>query len=466
MRRRGFGWVRAAGFAAGAALLGARAGDARAHAPDTYGIGSRAAAMASAVTADATDFSAGYYNPAGLAAAPGLSLSIGYSSSTNHLQMNGVDNDVDSVHGLAFGLVAPGKLFGVLPFAFGIATYLPDDGVSRIKALRQETPRWELYDDRLSVLYLAASLAIRPLPFLEIGGGVAFLAATRGRFSISGRADVLHPYDSQLRHEVDADLTSIRYPHLGARVKIGDLGFLGLAYRGETKLPLSLDASLNGIVDFAGIDVPLRYDLESRTFDAFLPQQVVLGASFQKVRGLRVNADLAWVNWAGYESPTARTTSHLDVTPPPGTPLELPGDPRPTTPIPPGFEDRFVPRLGVEYVWPFAGGMRRLPGETEDRRAVEVPLRAGYVFERSPVPPQTGVTNFVDADRHTFSVGAGVALNGMFEVLPGALRLDLHGQLSVLPERLTKKQSPADFIGDYTAGGSMLSLGATLSSSF
>lgn len=439
---------------------------AEAHVPDTYGFGSRAVSMGGAVAADATDFSAAYYNPAGLVGATGVSLSIGYLYAANNLRMNGRDNDVAPAHGLAGGIVAPGELFGVLPFAFGLATYLPDDGLSRIKALRQETPRWELYDDRLSILFLTAAVAVRPVSFLEIGGGIAFLAATRGRFAVSGRADILQPYDSKLRHEVDADLTSVRYPHLGARAKIGALGFIGLTYRGQTKLNLSIDADLDGFVNFAGVDIPLLYALESRTTDGFLPQQVALGLSFKKVRDLSINLDVTWVNWGAYESPTANTTSHLDVDLPPGIPLELPKDPRPTTPIPPAFEDRFVPRLGVEYVIQAAGAPRKLPGETRSRRAIEVPLRFGYLFERSPVPEQTGLTNFADADRHTLSVGVGVALNAVTDILPGSLRLDIHGQLSILPERTMKKQSPSDFIGGYTADGSMQNLGATLSAAF
>ncbi|AUX43239.1 uncharacterized protein SOCE26_046830 [Sorangium cellulosum] len=441
---------------------------ARAHAPDTYGLGARGAAMGGALAADATDFSAGYYNPAGLAGATGLGLSIGYAYASNHLRANDRDTGARDVHGIVGGLVAPGEVLGV-PFAFGLAMYLPDDGLSRIKAIRQETPRWELYDDRLSILFLAANVAVRPLPYLEIGGGVAFLASTRGRFSVTGRADALSPYDSALRHEVDADLTSIRYPQLGARVRAGALGFVGITYRGEAKLPLSIDAELQGIVDFAGIEVPLLYELESRTVDAFLPQQVVVGVSFQRVEGLRVNLDVAWVDWSAYESPVARTRAHLEATPPPEVPLDLPEDPRPTAVVPLRFEDRLVPRLGVEYLAFAAGGPREVPGQggrREERRAIEVPLRAGYVYERSPVPPQRGATNYIDADRHTMSIGAGAVLNHPLDELPGSLRIDVHGQLSVLPEVVVEKDNPADFVGDYRASGTMVSLGATVTAAF
>lgn len=429
---------------------------ARANEADTYGLGSRAAAMGGAVAADAADFSGNYYNPAALVGAPGVSLSVGYLHVENHLRINDRDNAVAPAHGLVGGLVAPGKLFGV-PFAFGIGTYLPDAGLSRIKALRQETPRWALYDERASIVFLAASVALRPLPWLEIGGGVAFLAATQGRFAISGDADILRPYNSQLRHEVDADLTSIRYPHLGVRIQLGDAGYLGIVYRGQTKLELSIDATLAGTAS----KTPLRYELSSRTIDAFLPQQIVLGASFQKIRRLKVNFDLTFVNWAAYESPTAQTKAHLELNLPS---LQLPADPKPTLVLAPQFENRFVPRGGVEYTLPAAGAVRRVHGE--DHRLVEIPLRMGYVFERSPVPPQTGVTNFVDTSRHTLSIGTGLVVNAPFAEMPGHLALDVHGQLSILPERVTHKANAADFVGDYRASGTMIGVGSTLSAVF
>jgi long-chain fatty acid transport protein len=172
------------------------------------------------------------------------------------------------------------------------------------------------------------------------------------------------------------------------------------------------------------------------------------------------------VNWSAYESPVAKTKAHLEAEPPPAAGVELPEDPKPTVLIPLDFEDRLVPRIGLEYVLPVAGGLRKLHGEAEPRRMIEIPLRAGYVYERSPVPPQIGLTNYVDADRHTLSIGAGIAWNHPGEVLQGALRLDLHGQLSILPERVTEKANPADFIGDYGAHGAMIAAGGTLTAAF
>jgi long-chain fatty acid transport protein len=451
-----------------AAVL-ARHVQARANEADTYGLGSRATAMAGAVAADATDFSGNYYNPAALVGARGPSLSVGYVYAWNHLQTNGLDNGVANVHGIVGGLALPGRLFGV-PFAFGVGLYLPDAGISRVKALRQETPRWALYDERASIIYVAANLAVRPVSWLELGGGVGFLAATKGSFAISGEANVSMPYASQLRHEVDADLSAVRYPQVGARFAVPGFGHLALVYRGQTKINLQLTAHLQGVltdpVVLGSLTVPLLYDLATQTANAFLPQQVVLGMSFSRVPRLSINADFVFVNWAAFESPTAVTTTNLSVQLPPGIPITLPPNPKPVTLLPTNFSNRIVPRIGIEYVVPAAGAYRKLEGDPIERRLLEIPLRAGYVYELSPIPPQTGVTNFIDADRHTVSWGAGLTFNAPGSVLAGSLELAFHGQLSILPDRITHKDNPADFVGDFRASGWMLGIGSTLTAVF
>ncbi|MBI4701905.1 MAG: hypothetical protein HY744_12265 [Deltaproteobacteria bacterium] len=446
---------------AGALTLGAAARPAEAGVPDTYGFGSRSAAMAGAVTGDAADFSASFYNPAGLVEAPGIEIAAGYMYTAQRLYVGEADNDVAPVRGLVAGVVAPGVLLG-LPFAFGVATHLPDHGLSYLKARREGVPRWELYDTRAQLLYLSANLAIRPPDWLEPRGRIGSLSATRGRFGITGRADVLSPYDSQLEHEVDADLTSIRFPQAGLRLLLERFGALGVTYRGESKLDLRLDARLEGIVDFAGIEVPMLYELEARTLSSFTPSQLALGLSFQGIEDLRLNLDLTWVQWSAYESPTAKIRARIAAEPPPGVPLDLPEEPAPTVPIPPELEDRWVPRVGVEYRLGLLGPERRRAGEADGRPALELPLRAGYEYERSPVPDQTGVTNLIDADRHTMTAGFGLVWNAPCKELGGAIELDLHAAYSILPERRTLKENAADLVGDYRASGHMVGLGAVL----
>ena len=108
--------------------------------------------------------------------------------------------------------------------------------------------------------------------------------------------------------------------------------------------------------------------------------------------------------------------------------------------LPANFSDRVVPRLGVEYT-----ALR-----TND---LVLDLRVGYFYENSPAPPQTGLTNLVDTDRHAFSVGAGLDLLGLRPTLPGSLGFDAHFQYGYLPRRSFAKTSPIDPVGDYSAEG-------------
>jgi len=425
---------------------------ASAHEPGAFGIGSRSTAMGGAVAADVKDFSASYYNPAGLAEQEGVRLGLGYFYADQNFTINGKDVGVKGSHGIMFGLAAGGKVFGI-PFGIGIATHIPDEGLSRITALRQDVPRWELYDSRTTVLYLSANLALRPFDWLEVGGGLSFLAATHGRFAISGRADLFSPYDSQLRHEVDTDLSSVRYPQLGALIHLSDTASVALVYRGQTSLDLALDGDISAQAAVGGLEVPLTYELTARTIQAFLPQQVVVGASWHVLPSLKINADVAWVNWGAYESPTAKTTAILEADVPPNFPVELPGPLKPTKVIPPAFSDRIVPRLGLEWY---------IPGFTDSDGdpVVKVPVRVGYSYERTPVPPQTGETNFIDADRHTMSVGAGI------EVPVAHVTFDMHAAVSVFPERTMLKQSAANLVGDYHVSGQQVNVGGTLGGVF
>lgn len=441
-------------LAAALALLGAvaLAAPARANPPDTFGFGSRETAMGGAVVAETRGFAANYYNPAALARSRGLEIGVGYFRASHALALNGRDTAVDPVKGLNAGLVAPGRVFGV-PFAFGIAVHLPDDRISRVRALRQEQPRWELYDNRNQRLYLAANVALEPAPWLWIGGGLSFMSSTRGRLDISGGANLFRPDDSELRHEVDADLTAIRYPQAGVRVALSDSVALAAAYRGEFKLVLDLDARIFG--DVSGITTA-RYELETHSVNNFLPQQVVLGGSWALARRVRATFDATWVQWSAYEAPVARLNAVLDIPPPPsGWPATVtpPESPAPSRVAPLRMHDRIVPRAGLEWHALGDGDTRGL-------------FRGGYELAKSPIEEQTGVTNYVDRDRHTLSLGFGIELSDLLPELPGTLSIDGHVQWSELVSATTYKASPADLVGDYVAGGRIVNVGLTAGFAF
>ncbi len=428
------------------------ASPARANPLDAFGFGSRETAMAGASSADVHDFSANYYNPAGLALARRLELSVGYMSVNHALKINGRDSGVDPVRGLVGGLVAPGVIAGV-PFAFGFAIHLPDDRLSRVRAEQQDQPRWELYDNRNQRLYLAASLAVSPVPWLQIGGGLSFMSSTTGAIDISGQLDIFQTDNSQVRHSVDADLTAIRYPELGVRIAPAKNWAVAVVYRGQFSLSLDLNAKLRG--NISGLTTAY-YDLQTDSVNNFLPQQLVLGNSWEPVKGLRANFDLTWVNWSAYVPPVSDVSVVLNIPPPKGgwpANITPPTTPAPTTILPIAMHDRIVPRVGVEW-------------RVFQSNHWEAFVRGGYEYDKTPIGAQTGETNYIDRDRHAFSLGLGGRAVDLIPELPRDLRLDVHAQLSELPTGTTTKASPVDYVGDYTAGGHIWNLGATLTAGF
>lgn len=418
---------------------------------DTFGFGSRCTSMGNACVADARDLSAAYYNPSLLSERKRFEAMLGYSYASHHLSLSGRNSDIEPVRGFHAGLATAGT-FGKVPFAFGVALHLPDERISRVRALRQEEPRWELFDSRNQRIYFAANVAIAPLPWLEFGAGLAFMSSTRGRVDITGNANIFNTSSSTLRHEVDADLTAVRYPQFGMLVRPTKKVALGLAYRGAFQLELDLKARLQGDL---GKLTTAYYALESFSVSAFLPAQIALCGSWAIAPRVRANVDLTYIFWSSYVSPVPKLTVELDIpTPKEGWPvgIEPPTTPTPVAIVPIRMRDRIVPHLGVEF-------------DAVSTPTFVLQLRAGYEYALTPIPPQRGITNFVDTTRHTFSLGVGANAKDWIPELPD-VKVDLVGTYSAMVTTTIQKDSPADLVGNYVAAGHLWNMGVTTSFGF
>ena len=117
------------------------------------------------------------------------------------------------------------------------------------------------------------------------------------------------------------------------------------------------------------------------------------------------------------------------------------------------MQDRIVPHVGVEWR---AFAQRRGRGS----------CAAATSTTRAPSARRPGPTNYVDSDRHVFSAGSACGCSHPGAVLPGDVRFDVHGQLSVLPDTTIVKQDPSDPVGNYTAGGHIWNFGGTATVGF
>jgi long-subunit fatty acid transport protein len=174
---------------------------------------------------------------------------------------------------------------------------------------------------------------------------------------------------------------------------------------------------------------------------AAFPSLLSLAARYRSA-SLSFSAEVAWEDFSEWPSPDTQSEPSLTIS---GVPIDLLNMPPPRAA--PAPHDRWVPRLGVEY--------RALSGVP-----ITLSARAGYAFERSPLPPQR-TTRWLDADRHTLTAGVGFEHDLGADTALGA---DLFAALTLLPERSAVRSSALG--GPAAASGSMFSTGVGISFNF
>jgi len=427
-----------------AALVLLVAAPARANPVDAFGFGARSPAMGNAATAAANDGSANYFNPSLLALSSDIRLDLGYQYARPQLFVDGQDMDVDSSRGLAAAMVVPGRL-GTARVAFGGALFVPDGRISRVRTLNSQQPRWQLYDNRPQRLFLAANVAVQLGERFAFGGGIAYMSSTKGSVDLEGRVGFPDAEDSRLDVAIDVDLETIRYGEFGALWRVNDWLDVGVSARTGFHVTLDQKFTISGDVGPAGGPVVVEdgfLALHTVAQDLYQPLQVTAGLAARLREAWLVTFDAAFHRWSTFENPAAHITIDYDL----GDFNTLVNIPDAPPLADPNFHDIVIPRLGVE--WTAASGPRRT-----------WELRAGYAYEPSPVPEQVGETNFIDSDKHTVSLGAGLTLRDFSTILRLPASFDAYLAWTQLEPRSTHKLSPVDPVGDYRATGRVVQAG-------
>lgn len=413
---------------------------------DAFGFGARGPAMGNAQTAAATDAGAHYYNPALLAAIDSVRIDLGYQYVDPRLTLDGRDVQVNRSRGLAVGIAVPGTVAGVR-VAVGAGLFLPDEQVTRTRTLAPDQPRFVLYDNRPQRLFLGANVAVAVGDRLLVGGGLGYLSSTTGAVVLRGRLHPTIPAESDLAFAIDVDLQTVRYPQAGVLWRALPWLDLGAAFRGGFVLDVDLAFRIEGDVGPEGGPYTVEdgfLQVFTQFQDLFQPEQWAVGANARLTPRLTLAFDAVWHRWSAFENPAAHIDIDYDlkdlndfVILPDAPPLE-----------PPHFHDILVPHVGVEWV------------AARTARAVWR-VRAGYTYEPSPAPEQSGRSNFVDADKHTAAAGVGVELSRVTDVLPRPMDVDLYAAYTLLEPRVARKISPVDPVGDYRAAGRLWHIGAS-----
>jgi long-chain fatty acid transport protein len=423
----------------------------RANPIDAFGFGSRGPAMGGAAGAVSEDASANYYNPAGLIAGRDLRLDIGYRYAQPILRINRQDLGVDASRGFALGLVAPTNI-GPFRFAFGVALWLPDQRLTRVRSLPLQQPRFVYYDNRMQRLYFAANIAIQIVPRLYVGAGLVFMSRTQGTIELTGNVAVTNADDSSLVTAINVDLLAIRYWQAGVRWDALPYLSLSAVFRQAFVLNLDQQFRIDGSVGNPGLPPVVAsgfLQAHSISTDLFDPLQVSAGFAVRPTRRGLVTFELTYARWSEFPLPAANLMLSLDI----GQFNSAVHLPPPRTYAPPGFHDIVIPRVGVEW-------------RAFDSDRFGVDARGGYSYEPTPAPEQFAQSSLADSDKHTFSLGAGIEFKRLQPILARPLAIDVHVALTYLPDRVNRKIDPRDPVGDFVADGVIPQVGLTLRSRF
>ncbi len=420
---------------AAALIVLALAAPATANTPDLFGVGSRATALGGAFTAVADDFSAVWYNPAGIAQIDRAALTLApiYSQPSLWLDDPGVgrsDVPVPNAGGMYIGFVAPvGRLFKVEELVFGMALYSPYDYVLQTELPARADARYlPAFGDGYRRMSAAFALAYRLFGRVSLGLGIDLFMDLGGGSVIALSAPKTQ-WDQRRRLAIDLRREIVLDPAVFAGVHYAATDWLsvGVSYRMEARADTKLIPNSFELGGLPPVDMTIHY------VNFFRPHQVAVGVRVAPMPALQLSADVVWHQWSAYVGPHAETPS-------------------------PGFDDIVVPRFGAEV-----------------RALKSLKLSAGYFFHQSPVPDQTGVSSFVDNDRHAVSLGLEWDLRKLSFSLPFTLSAHFQAQLmatretvkdaAALPDAdpdLDGKQIANEGYPSFSAGGAVFNAGGSL----
>lgn len=391
------------------------AGPASANIFETFGAGARVQGMAGAGTAVVDDFNATFHNPAGLTLGPasvGLSVGGVFDRTSILLMPRPAGYDppdygarlnarADTEPGGVTGGVTLG--FTLKPFdedfAVGALIRVPFEGFANIDTAYPDEReqyfsnqlRFSLLGERMRSEVISLGLSYRWQPWLSMGLGLVMLPA------VTTQNDIYTPNAvDPSRVEANFGIEQGVEEAVVAGVIVDPLDWLRIAISVQDEVYLAVHAE-NRVLLGGSEDEPIFQSL--RVAQHYSPPRLS-GA-------IAVRGEDAWV--VTFESTWKVWSRALD---------EHASQPAPA------FEDTVDFRLGAE-----------LPMGTESS------ARFGVGWVPSPVPDQTGRTNYVDNDRVVVSAGGG----RVFEFWDEAFSLDVSVQLHALVTRETHKARLAEY---------------------
>jgi long-chain fatty acid transport protein len=413
----------------------------------TFGLGPKAIGMGNAFTAVADDFSAAWYNPAGMTQSKKVEFGFGYQYMRPFLDVNDQYFRVQDSHSLACGLSLP------IPFSawlekklyFGMAFYMPWNLIFGVKVPLPEEPQYLLLENEPRDIIVNPALAFEIHRSLSVGGSVLLSDNTFGTFKAT-----LTP-ENEAVLDVNQELPTTFSSSAALHFRPGEIwpALKGLQFGFVWRDEFRIEYTFTPLIGIGYIPLIINF----QAISLFQPQQFVFGLSYTPLPRVLVAVDLSYRMWSQIPDPNLKTSFNFVF---PLFPVTF----APTQDFAPGFHDIWVPRLGAQV-------------QVKESDSLDVFLRLGYAYEASPVPPQTGVTNYLDSDKHIFSFSPEVRLKRWAgKPLPAPVSLGGYVQVHYYePVSYVKDPSVFQLFPDYpyteiSGSGTILNLGIFVSTSF
>ncbi len=392
-------WGVACGCAVALSTLAAGAG---ATASTALAETSRVASLADAVSARPGDAGSMLLNPAGLADL--MEPEVILNGSFDHLaqwfaRTNQPQQDMGRSFG-SFGFAAATPLPGpwwLRRVRVGVALDLPAQYVLQVNIPeRVDQPGSPIYDSRPNRVSALGAMAIDVFKQVKIGGGVNVTPSLTTPTTVTlvpGRTTTIQ---NDVVIDLDRTMPLAASPFLGVRAQ--PLSFLGLSmvYRGVAVSHVGGNETVTAspIVANTAVDYLIFWD----------PAEVVGGVALGPFRGFSLSIDATYSAWSAFRSGFDQ-------------------------PVAPAFNDTLSLAGGVEWT--------TLPWLT---------LRGGGGYEPSPIPTQTGDTNYLGAGTTVLALGAGVDLRRLCKA-PLLVDFHMRGRLGALESATKNPTSLTDADG-------------------
>lgn len=368
--------------------LGALAGVASGNAFNINEHDPRVTGRGGATAASNTDASSIVFNPGGIAVSEGTNIAIGTSL---YIAQGSYETDADgkvktdSSPSVVPSLFVTSRVHDML--AVGIGFHLPFGlAVSWPDAHAQ---RDIMQDQNLRTYFISPVVGVnlhKQVPGLSLGVGADIVPATI-------------ELEQAVLFGDTAGNALLAGDGLGIGVRAGVMYHppavpglkLGVMYRS----PIKIEFEGNGDFD---IEDPFRGQLPPDgpiTAEVTLPQTVWGGVAYSPVRNLELEVNAVWIDWSEAFPNGDLTINFTDT----GTSTSSPQD----------YEDRVTYRVGADYYLP----------------AQKLNLRAGFVYDPTPIPSTTLTARLPDINRKNVTLGASRAFGdlaghlGLLWVTPG-----------------------------------------------